>query len=84
MENNWNGLVEGIVAQAVEDYKEAVQIIGCGEPSKKETKQAAAYRRSIRRKREVESFFRSRWFAKLTGANGKRVLAEIQRQTGIV
>jgi predicted NAD-dependent protein-ADP-ribosyltransferase YbiA (DUF1768 family) len=81
MENNWNGLVEGIVAQAVEDYKEAVQIIGRGEPKTK--KQAEKYRRALRMQREVESFFRSRWFAKLTGVNGKVVLASIRQRMGL-
>jgi hypothetical protein len=81
MDKNWIDLVEGVVGLAIKDYQEAVQIIGRGEPKTK--KQAEKYRRALRMQREVESFFRSRWFAKLTGVNGKVVLASIRQRMGL-
>ena len=81
MDKNWIDLAEGIVGLAIKDYLEAVQIIGRGEPKTK--KQAEKYRRALRRQREVEAFFQSAWFAKLTGISGKVALASIRQRMGL-
>ena len=81
MDKNWIDLAEGIVGLAIKDYQEAVQIIGRGEP--KTEKQAEKYRKALRRRREVEAFFQSAWFAKLTGISGKVALASIRQWMGL-
>lgn len=70
--NPWERLADGIIAQAVADYRESVLILRSGRlkcPTKR-----------LKRVNEVETFFRSRWFTQLADLDGDAVLQEVRRR----
>lgn len=70
MRENWEALVSAIVLQAVDDYRVARRRV------RRKPDQAEAQRRL----REVERFFRSRWFRELTNLDGAEILNELKRE----
>ena len=70
MRDNWEKLTQAIILQAVDDYRKC--------------------RRRIRRKpgqveaqkmiREIEQFFRSRWFYQLSDTDGNAILEHLKRE----
>ena len=74
MEENYNALRDAIILRAVEDYRTALKILS----RNPENKAALSMRQ------EVEEFFRSDWFGKLTDLNPEllitRLSAEVKRK----
>ena len=74
MEENWNALSEAIILRAVEDYRTALKILS----------RYPGNKAALSMKQEVEEFFRSDWFGKLTDLNPEllitRLSAEVKRK----
>ena len=70
MRRNWEDLANAIVSQAVTDYRTA-RIMG----------RVFRYRETSRAIiREVEHFFRSRWFNQLTDIDGKALIRNLREE----
>ncbi len=74
MEENYNALVQAIILQAVKDYRAALKILSRNPENKP----------ALSMKKEVEQFFRSGWFGKLTDLNPEflfsKLNAEVKRK----
>ena len=62
-------LIEAIVCQAAKDYLHAAK--------------RRNNRRSQTRMREAARFFRSAYFRRLTGTDGKQILKQIRKEAGL-
>jgi len=71
MNQNWEDLANAIILQAAEDYRICRRRIRRW-PDQKEAQAMI---------REVERFFRSRWFCQLTDADGVRILDELKKES---
>ena len=67
---NWEDLANAIILQAVEDYRKARKRVR----TRPDQKIAQA---TIR---EVESFFRSRWFAQLTDIDSEMLIKRLKEE----
>lgn len=65
----WEDLANAVVLQALEDYRSVCRTLSW----RPDLKEAA------KRKKSLEKFFRSRWFAVLTAADLEAVLEEIRK-----
>ena len=63
MKWNWEELANGIVLQAVKDYR----------ASRRRARKRKTAREARMRIREVEKFFHSRWFCQLTVIDGEKL-----------
>lgn len=63
-------LANAIVLQAVEDYRRALRKL----------KSNPDYSPALYTKREVERFFRSRWYAELTSVNPEKLILELKKE----
>jgi len=70
MPESWEDLANGIIIQAVKDYRNARRRVR----TKRDQKGARA---TIR---EVERFLRSRWYAQLTDLDGEILLERLQKE----
>ncbi len=70
MKRNWEDLAQAIIIQAVTDYRRARRRVRAF-PNQK-VSQATI--------REVESFFRSRWFAQLTDIDGEMLIKRLKEE----
>ena len=70
MPESWEDLANGIIIQAVKDYRNARRRVR----TKPDQKGARA---TIR---EVERFLRSRWYAQLTDLDGEILLERLQKE----
>jgi len=70
MPESWEDLANGIIIQAVKDYRNARRRVR----TKRDQKGARA---TIR---EVEHFLRSRWYAQLTDLDGEILLERLQKE----
>ena len=70
MEDGAELLVQAIVLQALEDYRRARRIL-----LRRPDREAA--RLMIR---DVERFFRSEWFTRITGLDGRTILEKLKGQ----
>ena len=70
MRINWEELANGIILQAVEDYRKARRRV-----RKRPDQRFAQY--VIR---ETERFFRSRWFAQLTDVDGEMLIGRLREE----
>ena len=70
MKDNWEALVNAIVLRAVEDYRKARRRVHRF-PGQKGAQEMI---------REVEKFFRSRWFLMLTDTDGRMILEHLKKE----
>ena len=70
MQRNWEELANGIILQAVEDYRKARRRV-----RKRPDQRFAQY--VIR---ETERLFRSRWFAQLTDVDGEMLIVRLRKE----
>ena len=70
MRENWEALVKAIIMKAVNDYRRARRLMKEDPDSKELQKQI----------REVEQFFRSKWFRQLSGVDGRTILYNLRRE----
>ena len=70
MEENYNALVQAIIMQAVKDYRMALSSLSRNPDSKA----------AISMKKEVEQFFRSDWFGKLTDINPDYLISKLNAE----
>lgn len=70
--NPWERLANGIIAQAVTDYRESVLLVRRGKRKCPTTR--------IKMVAEIDHFFHSRWFTQLADLDGDTVLQEVRRQ----
>ena len=70
MQWNWEELANGIVLQAVKDYR----------ASRRLARKRKTAREARMRIREVEMFFRSRWFCQLSDVDGSTILYNLRRE----
>ena len=70
MKENWEALVRAVILQAVEDYRKCRRLVR-RKPGQVEAQKMI---------REVEAFFRSRWFKQLTEADGNMILEGLKRE----
>ena len=68
MEDEYAGLVQAVVMQAVEDYRRARKIL----------RHRPDHIRAMKTARDVEGFFRSAWFMTLTGLDGREILEKLK------
>ena len=71
MEDGYEALVQAIVLQAMEDYRRASRSL-LRRPDR------ASARAMIR---DVEQFFRSMWFVRITGLDGNAILEKLKGET---
>ena len=70
MKRNWEDLAQAIILKAVDDYRRARRKARYF-PDQKEAQETI---------REVERFFRSRWFAQLTDINGEYLIRKLKEE----
>ena len=68
MEDEYAALVRAIVTQAIEDYRRAGRAL----------RRRPDNVRARKMLRDVERFFRSRWFAAITGLDGSEILQKLK------
>jgi hypothetical protein len=71
MEDGYEALVQAIVLQAMEDYRRASR-------SLRRRPDRASARAMIR---DVEQFFCSMWFVRITGLDGNEILEKLKGET---
>ena len=70
MQRNWEDLAQAIIMKAVEDYRKARRRVRHF-PDQKGAQATI---------REVEKFFRSRWFAQLTDIDGEMLIKRLREE----
>lgn len=70
MNENWEKLAQAIILQAVEDYRKCRRLV------RRKPNQIEAQKMI----REVEAFFRSRWFMQLSDADGTMILEQLKKE----
>ena len=70
MQRNWEDLAQAIIMKAVEDYRKARRRVRHF-PDQKGAQATI---------REVEKFFRSRWFAQLTDIDGEMQIKRLREE----
>ena len=70
MNENWEKLAQAIILQAVEDYRTCRRLV------RRKPNQVEAQKMI----REVEAFFRSRWFMQLSDADGTMILEALKKE----
>lgn len=80
-------LAEGIILQAVNDYRSAVRTLNKQPKTGMKEKYYYRFKKNqedaVIRISEVESFFRSAWFTALTDCDGRKILKYIKENTKI-
>jgi hypothetical protein len=67
---NYRNLINAIVIRAVKDYRRALRRL----------RRDPRHEPSKYRKREIECFFRSQWFADLYGISGEMMIQELKKE----
>ena len=70
MKQNWQALSQAIILQAVEDYRKCRRLVR-RKPGQIEAQKMI---------REVETFFRSRWFMQLSDVDGNMILEGLKKE----
>ncbi len=70
MKENWEALAQAIILQAVEDYRKCRRLVR-RKPGQTEAQKMI---------REIEQFFRSRWFYQLSDTDGNAILEHLKRE----
>ena len=70
MKDNWEALVNAIVLKAVDDYRKA----------RRRVRRFPGQKGAQEMIREVERFFRSRWFQMLTDTDGRIILENLKKE----
>ena len=70
MRENWEALVKAIIMKAVNDYRKA----------RKQLREEPDNEKLLNTIHEVERFFRSKWFRKLSGVDGRMILYNLRRE----
>lgn len=70
MQRNWEDFAQAIIMQAVTDYRKARRRVRAF-PNQKASQATI---------REVERFFRSRWFAQLTDIDGEMLIRRLREE----
>lgn len=68
----WDDLTQAIILQAVDEYRKALRRI---QVFPRQQKLQAAIR-------DVEDFFRSRWFAQITSIDGEMLIRRLREEIG--
>ena len=68
--DGYEELANAIVLMAVRDYRHAAR----------QLKRSESYQPAIRMKRDVEQFFNSEWFTRLTKLDGVRLLERLRSE----
>jgi len=68
--DNWRALAEAIVVQATKDYRSALRGLHLYPENSKQ----------LRQKRELEEFFRSRWFQTLCDLDGMQLICMLKNE----
>jgi hypothetical protein len=68
LEDGWELLIQAVVLQAAEDYRLARQVLR--RRPDRETARLMV--------RDVERFFRSEWFTRITGLDGRTILEKLK------
>ena len=78
LDENFEDLANAIIIQQAEDYRKCRKILRA-RPGKK---QASFFVQdeAIKRLREIEVFFQSWWFSRLTTADGKMILERLKKE----
>lgn len=69
MDENYQELANAIILQAVKDYRKALHIL----------KRHPNHEGANKDKSDIEKFFVSEWYGRLTKVDGKRLLLQIQQ-----
>ena len=70
MNRNWEDFAQAIILQAVDDYRK----------SRRRVRQKPDQKEAQAMIREVEQFFRSRWFRQLSDVDGRTILYNLRRE----
>ena len=70
MQRNWEDLAQAIIMKAVEDYRKA----------RRRARHFPDQKGAQATIREVEQFFRSRWFAQLTDIDGEMLIKRLREE----
>ena len=70
MQQNWEDLAQAIILQAVEDYRKCRRLV------RRKLNQFEAQKMI----REVEAFFRSKWFKQLSDADGNIIFEQLKQE----
>ena len=70
MQDNWEALANAIILQAVEDYRKCRRLVR-RKPNQFEAQKMI---------REIERFFRSKWFKQLSEADGNMILEQLKKE----
>ena len=70
MEENWNALAQAVIMRAVEDYRTALKILSRNPENKA----------ALSMKKDVERFFRSDWFGKLTDLSPEYLVSKLNAE----
>ena len=70
MNENWEKLAQAIILQAVEDYRKCRRLV------RRKPNQVEAQKMI----REVEYFFRSRWYKQLSDTDGNKIIEMLRRE----
>ena len=70
MKENWEALAQAIILQAVEEYRKCRRLVR-RKPGQIEAQKMI---------REVEAFFRSRWFMQLSDVDGNMILEGLKKE----
>ena len=70
MNRNWQDLANAIILQAVDDYRKCRRLVR-RKPDQTEAQAMI---------REIEQFFRSRWFCQLADVDGIKIIEELKKE----
>ena len=71
MRENWEALVKAIIMKAVNDYRKA----------RKQLREEPDNEKLLNTIHEVERFFRSEWFRKLSNVDSSTILYNLRRES---
>ena len=78
LDENWEDLAIAIIVQQAEDYRKCRRILRA-RPGKKHVS-FFVQDEAIKRLREIEVFFQSWWFSRLTTADGEMILERLKKE----
>ena len=80
MNENYQNLANGIVIQAVKDYRDALFFLENYRITCESDKKNTEYIKMISVKKEIERFVHSDWYKALTNIDGDKLLKKLQSE----